>query len=71
MNFFGLLKSIIQNIYKHSTLYLHSIENTGKKDGISLMILLKMDEYCSAEVADISSKVNSLLTTHSNNPLHE
>lgn len=50
---------------------MHSIENTGKKDGISLTILLKMDEYCSAEVADISSKVNSLLTTHSNNPLHE
>lgn len=47
------------------------IVNTGNKVGISLMILLKMDEYCSAEVADISSNVNSLLITNSNNPLHE
>lgn len=35
------------------------------------MILLKIDEYCSADVADISSKANSLFTIHSNKPLHE
>lgn len=35
------------------------------------MTLLKIDEYCSAEVADISSKVNILLLMDSNNPLHE
>lgn len=39
--------------------------------GTSLINLLKIDEYCSAEVADISSNTNSLLTMHSNNPLHE
>lgn len=39
--------------------------------GISLIIFLKIDEYCSADVADISSKVNNLLTMHSNKPLHE
>lgn len=33
--------------------------------------LLKIDEYCSAEVADMSCNVKSLPTTHSNNPLHE
>lgn len=38
---------------------------------MSLIILLKIDEYCSAEVADMSSNVKSLLIMHSNNPLHE
>jgi hypothetical protein len=38
---------------------------------MSLINLLKIDEYCSAEVADISSNANSLLTMDSNNPLHE
>lgn len=45
--------------------------NTGNKVGISLINLLKIDEYCSAEVADISSNANILLTMHSNSPLHE
>lgn len=38
---------------------------------MSLIILLKINEYCSAEVADISSKANILLTMHPNNPLQE
>lgn len=49
----------------------HTVQITGNKVGISLIILLKIDEYCSAEVADMSSSVNSLLTMDSNNPLHE
>lgn len=36
-----------------------------------MIILLKIDVYCSAEVADMSSNVNSLLIMHTNNPLHE
>lgn len=36
-----------------------------------MIILLKIDVYCSAEVADISSNVNNLLIMHTNNPLHE